>query len=86
MWKLVDSTNKIIARNGLNHCINVKRVLLAEPCDISEEDENAYSEYLLNDLSWTGSLTIMESHDEPSLFSFVGWLHYLARIKRVNRL
>lgn len=85
LWKVVDSEGKILARNGLNHCLNVKRVLLAEPCDISEEDENNYGEYLLNDLSWTGTLTIMESNEEPALFSFMRWLHYLAKIKRINR-
>jgi len=58
MSKLIDSLQNIVASGDDNYIIGLHRVLLADPEDISEQDEDTYWNEL-NTLNWTGSLTVI---------------------------
>lgn len=58
MSKLIDSLHNVIATGSDNYIIGLHRVLLADPEDVSEEDEVTYESELRN-LSWAGSLTVI---------------------------
>ena len=55
--KLVDD-NSVLAEGSDDYIIGLERVLLADPEDVSEEDELKY-ETELRTLSWCGRLRII---------------------------
>lgn len=57
MTKLIDSTNSIIAQGTDEYISELHRVLLAEPADVSEEDEVRF-EAELRSIGWQGTLRI----------------------------
>ena len=57
MAKLIDD-NKIVASGTEDYIIGLERVLLADPEDVSEEDEVKY-ETELRTISWCGQLRII---------------------------
>lgn len=58
MSKLIDSLQNVIATGSDDYVIGLHRVLLADPEDVSEDDELRY-ESELRSLSWAGSLTVI---------------------------
>jgi hypothetical protein len=58
MAKLIDSLNNVIATGTEEYVSELHRVLLADPEDVSEEDEIRF-ETELRSLSWAGSLIVI---------------------------
>ncbi len=59
-FKLLDKFNDTIAKGSEDYITNLKRVLEAEPEDISEDDEIVF-EYELRNLEFIEPLIILEN-------------------------
>ena len=59
IYNLRDDLGQIIESGSIEFITDLKRVLLADPSNVTEEDEIIFEEYLRN-VSWYGNLTINE--------------------------